>query len=489
MLALTTLSAALTGVMLVGIGLPDAVADGSREITAMQRASLLMDTAYTIAFNNFASVASIASSTTSGITTSLTILLLPDGSDYLTSTAEWHDAHNSERYSILHGIITNYKSATKNSCNDVLLGNWNKPQVQTYALSSGGLIQSGVPGAHPISVLAVNGTTLAVGISTTSSKTDPSLFLFDLSLGRPSYLGSIDNASSTTQGINGIALSSGYAYVANAARADFSTCKAGPSCSQMQIFNVGNARSITDVADVELATATPPFAVGSDGQSIGKSIAYANGYAYLGTAKTGAANGDEFNVFNVQNPQSPVWLGGFSVGRSINRIVIHGTYAYLATDDSSRELIVLDVHDPTHISQVGTYDAPGAANFGYGNDLAYQNTTLALGRTYSPNGPGLSILSIASTAPSLISTENIASPSNPASVEAMLMRSFLLFVLTNTSLEFFDIKNPYNPVPYADTLTLPFGSVGTDITCQANTIFVSSVGADQTGYLTQITGS
>ena len=491
LLALTIMMTTLSAIVLVELGSPNALANGRKEIEAARVASTILDSAFAIGLSNFAAIGSLASTTIDNSTVSLSVKNLPDGfTKYLTSTAEWVDIEGTARFQILHALITDFADVTQSPCSNVLAGDWTHPHIQTFTFAVGDLLPTGSSAANPVSVLAVSSSTLIAGIGTTTAKSDATLLIFDISsTTRPIYLSSVDNATSTKQGVSSVALSGNYLYAANANKSNFGTCKQGPACSQLQIFDITNPTAPIDTKNFELSTTSGAFATGSGGQSIGKSIAYANGFIYLGLSKTGSASGEEFNIIDIHNPRTPIWLGGFPVGRTINQIVIRGTRAYLATDDSTRELIVLDIRDPSNISLVGSYDAPGAPGFGYGNDVDVENTTLALGRTYTPNGPEVSMLSIASDTPQLLSSETIASTLNPTTVQSVLLRDFLLLVLTNSVLEFFDIRNPANPIPYGNSLSLPIGSLGTAMACRDNAVYISSVSANQAGYLTILTGS
>ena len=490
LLALTIMTTSLSAVVLVELKAPQSLADGSKELTATDNAASLLESELQHGLTDFKDVEFVASSTFDGVTTSLNVQLLPDGiTKTLASLATWTDTNSVNRTIVLHGIVTDFADAFPSSCSDVLVGDWTRPQMHTFSLTANDLLPSTLTSTYPLSSLAVASSTLIGTIGTTSSKTDPTLFVFDISFTTlPRYEGSVDNASSTRQGLNAAVVSGNYVFVASANKANFSTCKQGPSCAQLQVFNISNPSTPIDIDNFELPTSTTPFAVGSGGQAIGKSIAYANGYVYLGLAKT-ANGGDEFNVIDVRNASAPTWVGGFPIGRTINRIVIRGSLAYLATDDPERELIILNVSNPTNIALVGSYDAPGASDFGYGSDLALVGTTLALGRTYSPNASGLALLSLASTSPEPLSSEQIFSVQNPTSVQALLSRGFLLFLLTNDSLELFDLHDPTGLQNYANFLNLPDSSIGSALACRDNAVYVASVGTSQNGYLSIVTGS
>jgi hypothetical protein len=241
-----------------------------------------------------------------------------------------------------------------------------------------------------------------------------------------------------------------------------------------------------------LSTSTAPFATGSGGQSAGKSIFYKNGLIYLGLQKTGNAQGDEFNIIDVRDPKNPVWLGGYSVGRIVNQIAVLNNYAYLATDDPNRELLILNVQDPGNIAMTGSYDAPGNTASGFGEAVFVASSTAALGRSYIYNQPEFMLLDLSSTSPSVLGSALINKLSETASVETVIIRDFIGFVLTNSELQLWDISNPQHMNSYTSSIPLPENSKSTSssvLTCGNNTLYIASSDSVHTGYLTVVTGS
>ncbi|MBA3789337.1 hypothetical protein H0X32_03000 [Patescibacteria group bacterium] len=492
LLALGLMTATIAAVLLITIALPASVADGHKERTAMNAASQLLTAQELLGRNSFNSILSLATSTTDEYVLSLSATLLPDGiTKRLRAHVSWVDAKGRFRSSTLYSVLTDFKNTiTPTLCDSVLMGDWSHPVMKTFSLQSGDLLPPGNgSSSYPISTLAVSSTTLIAGINSAQNKTDPTLFIFDLSSStHPSYQSSIDTASTTKQGVNAIVVAGKYMYTANAGTPDFSTCVAGPACNQLQIFDIQDTHSPSLIESFQLATSTFPFATGSGGQSNAKSIAYSDGLIYLGLTKTGSALGNEFNIIDVHDPYAPVVLGSFPVGRTINRILISGALAYLATDDPFRDLMILDIHDPLRITQIGSYDALGTAGFGYARDIALSSTTLLLGRTYTPTGPALSILTVASTsAPTQLYSAVVPDLPNPVTIEGVIVRDFLAFILTPSSLLVLDISDPKHPARYVAPLQLPSGATGTALICRNNTLYIGSVGLDHTGYVSVVT--
>jgi hypothetical protein len=82
-----------------------------------------------------------------------------------------------------------------------------------------------------------------------------------------------------------------------------------------------------------------------------------DGKAYLVTDNN--SSGNEFYILDVQNIQNPTLLGGLDIGSGVNAVVVYGNYAYLATDDNSKEIQIVNVSNPASPSLVASYNIAG----------------------------------------------------------------------------------------------------------------------------------
>ncbi len=501
---------ALAGVVLVVLGIPEALANGYLQETAANRANELLQRELHIGLTSFSQVTSVATTSTDfdthadknegleSIETGLTVSLLPNGLvKKLVATSHWKDMRGKSMSISLSAFVADFHSTDPaDTCDPVLVGDWTHPTQKTFYLTPGNLLPAAFAGSTPvIQGLAMSGSILIATAAMALGKSDPTLFLFDVSSStNPDYLSSLDNASSTRAGIAEIAADGNILYAANAQEADFSSCSTRPSCSQLQIIDISNRLAPVVLTSFQLATSSEAFATGSGGQSAGKSIFYADGLVYLGIQKTNSDTGTEFNVIDVRDAQKPIWLGGYHVGRTVNHIEVRDGYAYLATDDPSRELIILDVHDPTQPHVASSYDAPGTHSFGFGETLALLNhrnldasTSVLLGRSYSLHSPGFLIVGPldASTTPLIGST------TETASIQSILFTAFLAFVLTSTKLEFWNISDSANPQTYATPLPNPAGSTAAlnGMTCRNDALYIATTDSQNMSSITVVTGS
>jgi hypothetical protein len=502
MIALAILCTTLTAVVLVTLGIPSAIVDGHEAEIGASFARALIQKEFLLGLSSFPAVTNIGTTTIAisniSYASSLSVNTLPDGiTKEIQSFVSWQDSHGITRNSTLSGLITDLADISANPCSSVLSGNWQNPLVHSFSLSAGNLLPLNFSSKYPAQLVSVSSSTLAISITSAAVKTDPTVFIFSIaSSTSPTYLGSIDNATSTKAGFASLALQGNFLYGANSNAANFSSCTQSAFCSQLQIFDISNPANASVLTNYKLATTSPPYASGTGDQSAGKSIFYANGLVYLGLQKTatlsGSTTGDEFNIINVQNPHAPLWLGGYSIGRTINQIIVSGDYAYLATDDPHAELTILNVHNPSHITLAGTYDAPGNTSFGFGEAISLIRSTLSLGRSYISGEPSFTLLNVSTTSlPSVIGAEQLTSTTTPQTVTNILLRNFILFVLTNTSLELWNVMNPFAPTKYA-AISLPGTASSTSpsgMTCEHNIMYIASEDSMQNGYLTVVTGS
>lgn len=133
-------------------------------------------------------------------------------------------------------------------------------------------------------------------------------------------------------------------------------------------------------------------------------------YAYLGTDANGG--GPELYVVNVSNPASPTLAGSFEVGATVNKVVVEGNKAYLATSDNARELVIVDVTNKASPALLGSYDADEGLD---GLAVAVAGNTVCLG-TKNNTGVGdheLYVLDAANPASvSLLGSHDVAEDVN-----------------------------------------------------------------------------
>ena len=102
------------------------------------------------------------------------------------------------------------------------------------------------------------------------------------------------------------------------------------------------------------------------------------------------ANGtySEYYIYDISTPSSPTYIADVEIGADVNDIVVSGNYAYLATDDNSRELDIWDISTISSPTRIGSVDAPGNEN---AETVVLNGTTAYIGRVSSSNDEFIAI--------------------------------------------------------------------------------------------------
>ncbi len=127
-------------------------------------------------------------------------------------------------------------------------------------------------------------------------------------------------------------------------------------------------------------------------------------------------------------------------------------------------------------------------NSGNGKSLALVGDRLYLGRTetvFSSNHE-FHVLNISDPTGPLGAA--LGSYGTDESINDVLVRDYLSFLLTNDSLEILRTDNLSSVTQYS-SVSLPGTSVGRALDCEGNYLYIGSTDASGNGYITVITGS
>ncbi len=411
-----------------------------------------------------------------GFEKKLEIKLLPD---FLTKEVRTSVSFLDE-HEILHSfsstsLLTNFETPFGGStCDSTPVGDWQNPIIESTIDFSN---LAGIPiGKYTLTDIDAYKGHLYVTAGKTSAQTDPTLFIFDISnTPNPILLNNTDNAENVLLGLNAVRVSEDfsnpdkkYAYNASATASNYSTCDStsNPACGQFYIFDVTNPTGVISRTNLKLIT-QPAIT----GQTSSTSIFYKNGYVLLGLVAT---NGPEFNILDVRNPafvftnssHTVSALGSYEIGNGINAVLMKNNYAYLATPNTE-ELKVLNISIPSSPFYVNGFGL-GSGN---GKSLDLVGDKLYFGRT-TATGEDFQILDVASPS---ISVSKLGGKDAGSSVNGVLMRDHLLFVLTNNNLKIYDTDNILD-ITLRGVLPLPVNGSSTEpsIDCESNRIYIST---------------
>ncbi len=107
------------------------------------------------------------------------------------------------------------------------------------------------------------------------------------------------------------------------------------------------------VSVVDLTDPAAPVATGEISIADPRSLAIANGHAYVGTRGSG------LHVFSLANPAAPSEVGSLASPPSVLGIALSGSVAVLAANGDG--LLKVDISDPAHPVAVSSQDTPGVA--------------------------------------------------------------------------------------------------------------------------------
>lgn len=383
----------------------------------------------------------------------------------------------------------------------------------------------------PITSIQTFNHKMYVTANNTNGNNDSNFFILDISNTpdiKPvtSILGSLDNippsVNNALDGLNAVAIDNrGYAYVASAFDTAPANCTAGEAdCAQLQVIKLNCIASECEPEVVK--NMKIPSVTTSGYLAHGTSIFYKKGIVYLGLVQADGYidNSDpdnpitypgyEFVVIDVggnnpsNSPLNPEIIYEKKVHYKVNSILVKDDYAYVATPDGlasndAKELWIFNVNDLDNITEAGSFDAQN--NQGHGKSMYIVGNKLYLGRTYMTKGNPdddyeFYILNNSNPESNLgdLGFENIYlggdDNNDSTSVNGLLVRSNLAFLVTTEDFLTYDISNPFDITPYAQPLELPGpgGVQGTANDCEENYIYVGSDGSDDKGYISIITG-
>lgn len=415
----------------------------------------------------------------------------------LTSTITWAQGTLRPQHITLQKIITDYDTDTDDTCDSTPSVTWAHIYTKNTQTDFATLISDPT---HNYSISDVNAykNKLYITTDTTSTKTDSTFFIFDITdYSHPTLLSHLDNTPTTVAGLNAVTIASStlgsYAYVLNATQSNFATCSQGKNCAQLHIIDITSASNPILITNYKIPATTTPFVTGSNNKAVGQSIFYSNGYLYIGLSKT--TTGPEFNIIDVHDPQHPQWVGGYAVGYTINKIFVKNNFAYLAhtTDNTGtpqEQLSIIDVSTPTNPHRVsGFYDTAGL--FNSGRTVTVIGDAIYLGRLASRTLPGSTdsipeFYILNGTSPTAVSLQPIGTTSlaTPESLHQIIIRNTLSFFLTTSQFQVWDITTPTH-IFFTASSTVPSGGATTGtMDCEKDIFYVGTNNANGKGFLT-----
>ncbi len=245
----------------------------------------------------------------------------------------------------------------------------------------------------------------------------------------------------TGPGLNDVDAFGNYAFAAN-----------DDTTRQLQVFDITNLNAPALIASRSLP------GVSKTGLSPqGRKVFYYNKRVYIGINYNGLSGGNEFHIFDVNNPANPTFLGSYNVNHNIYDIIVRNeliggatkTIAYLAlsaTTTTDPELMILDVTNPASITVLGSgFNAPGANQ--YGTALYALGNKLYFGRQ---RGTGINydfyVLNISNPSSITVLSSILLGLKSGTEVRGIIVSSGYAFIATSDSgspaFQIWNVKNP-----------------------------------------------
>ncbi len=228
-------------------------------------------------------------------------------------------------------VDTHFPEQIKESCYapEPHAQDWAEYSVQSFLLSDV---------VHQETITDIDVVSGIAYISLTSdSPTSTDLIVFD------TEQGSVISSTDIGKGIVALDAIQGYVFTANES-----------STTQLSVIRTDTLEHPTVVAERGLQGVDPygsfPY---------GRSVTYVDGIVYVGTRETA---GPEFHMFDVHNLESPYEVSFLELSHNVHDISAKNGFAYLATSADTKEIIILDVHDPWTIHEVGSFNAGTSAS-------------------------------------------------------------------------------------------------------------------------------
>lgn len=206
--------------------------------------------------------------------------------------------------------------------------------------------------------------------------------------------------------------------------------------------------------------------VNISGNNDGFRIAVSGDYAYV----VMNGGGPDFVIFDITNPDSPVQVGGLTLGGTLTDVKVTGDYVYLSSTQNGEELKIIDVSNRALPIQVGFYNLSGGAD---AQALDINGDTLYVGRE-SSNTDELSVFDITNrTNPILQGSLNLGA----GALEIKYLNNYV-YIASESNLQELQVANVTNPNAPAFTsfINIPSNNDANTVAAFGTTVLIGTAG-------------
>lgn len=442
LIAFAILTLSMTAIIMVVFGNQSVAVDTQTNVEALGKAQALLEEARSLSRQNFSAVVTATSTWTPpgnltyNVTTS--VADITQCKKQATSTVAWKEGGRTLTISLttylgdMAGLL-----ALGGDCDLTPPNGWTKPRLfDSFKFNPG----------QPVSLDVL---TQVAYVSDDKNK----LNIVDTSVGSLGYSGpflSVFDATSTLNDLDAAkwrdpstGIEKRYVYAARG----HSSCNSGDTHEQLEIIDVTTPATPIYKRSMTLA--------GTAGSCPGGwRVFYYDNRVYITSRETG---GNEFHVFDVTNPLLPIEMSsGFQLNGTANDLAVTGVtingiarrVVFLATDRSTKEVMVLDVTTPSIPRLVTTIDL-GTTNNAL--SIYLYGGRLYVGRQKTSGAPELFVYNVIYSADGLgnltVTLNQIGSGTEiNADVKSMRISGQLAFLATSLANDEFQVWNISNPV-------------------------------------------
>ena len=269
-----------------------------------------------------------------------------------------------------------------------------------------------------------------------SSKSKPDIHAFDVL--NPAMPILMDNIEVNAYAVESIDWNGNYVYGASTG-----------VIPDLKIVEAANPNNLLFTGEYNVITFVNALSVFKDNQTV-----------YLGTQKT-SWNGELFSI-DASNPGNPSQLDVYEANADANDIFVKDDLLYLPTSNDNKELIVLDVSNPSNLTEVGFLNLSGGVD-------AKSIFVMSPDRVFV--GVGNSLYVVDATNPAAMTVlGQIDAGGSVNDIYAVGYMAFLATSNSNSEFQVINITDPQNPVLWS---SLNFPQVATGVDYEDNVVYVS----------------
>ncbi len=439
LLAFAILSICMAAIILVIFGNQSVAIDTQTNTEALYKAQTSLENARALSRQNFLSVVSTTTTSTSTITYTnvFSVNDITQCEKQATSTITWMTGSRIQKVELATILVST--STVFALGGDCAFGpgptNWHNPLELTYTPRGGlgNVDANDVDIENGILYIASGGNSLGKpdliiedASSLTATPPGGTLVDGDMQDEGVNHYSAIDVAKNNATGKY-----YAYLYIGNDA-----------NTKQLHVIDVSNINTLPTKPNA--SSSLPGVTSSTNG---GGAIYFYKDKVYVGV---GFTTGNEFHVFDVSNPLVPVWNGSYPTAHNVYRVVVRDqivggttkTLAYVAlstNNPAEPELAIYDVTNPATITQIGSFNPPGNE---YGTSLYVLGNKAYLGRVHGAD-PNFYVVDI--TNPVLpTSCTNCHFTITSEDLNDLVISNNFAFIITDSALHILDVSDPSN---------------------------------------------